>query len=115
MFPIKYLFYFFLNSLFVEFNAIDKRNISNIGVKLMLQMRDTSSEDGLSVVRTLFDRGIEFHKLSASKGLPQRTIIELTVKFLIDGENLEDRQHAVKLLKGKYVFVGFRSFTRAVS
>ena len=62
--------------------------------------QDTSSEDCLSVVRTLFDKRIPFHKLSESPSLPQRKIVELTVKFLLDGENLEDRQHAVKLLEG---------------
>ena len=82
----------------------------------MLQMqRDTSSEEGLSVVRTLFDKKIRCHRLSVSDDLPPEEIIELTVKFLIDGENLEDRQDAVKLLKGRYNFVGFRSFTQAVS
>ena len=65
--------------------------------------QDTSSEDGLSVVRTLFDKIITFYKLSESSSLPQRKIVELTVKFLLDGENLEDRQHAVKLLEGKYI------------
>ena len=70
----------------------------------MLEMQqDTTSEDGLSVVRTLFDRRIKFYMLSESATLPQRKIVELTVKFLLDGENLEDRQHAVKLLKGKYI------------
>ena len=70
----------------------------------MLELQqDTSSEDGLSVVRTLFDKIITFYKLSESLSLPQRKIVELTVKFLLDGENLEDRQHAVKLLEGKYI------------
>ena len=65
--------------------------------------QDTTSEDGLSVVRTLFDRRITFYKLSKSQSLPQRKIVELTVKFLLDGENLEDRQHAVKCEIGKHV------------
>ena len=102
--------------LFVEYNPIDKRNISNIGIQLMLKLKqDTSSEDGLSVVRTMFDKGIECHKLSESRWLSRNQIVELTVKFLLDGENLEDRQHAVKLLKGTYICAGFRSFSGKMS
>ena len=66
--------------------------------------RDTRSEDGLSIVRTLLDKRIQFHRLSESRAFGQNDIVELAVKFLLDGENLEDRQSVVDLLSRMYEY-----------
>ena len=49
----------------------------------------------------MIDKKIIFHELSKGS-LPQERIVELAVKYLLDGENLEDRQHALDLLNGEY-------------
>ena len=90
----------------LEVTRLDKQNISNIGVNILLAKEsDTSAEDALSVLRTMIDKEIIFYDLSKSHSLSQARMVELAVKYLLDGANVDDRQHAVDLLNGKSILV----------